>query len=178
MTLEERLDTFLGKDPQIDPTAYVSKYARLVGDVKIGKNASVWPGCVLRADINYIELGDGSNIQDGTMVHLADDAPAIIGKDTTIGHGAVIHGCKIGNQCLIGMGAIVLDNAVIGDNCIVGAGAIVTKNTVVPAGSLVLGAPAKVVKQLDDKTKAGLAYWSQKYTHLAAANRAKEEKQG
>lgn len=130
---------------------------------------------MLRADINSIELGEGSNIQDGTMVHLADDAGVKIGRDTTIGHGAVIHACEIGSECLIGMGAVVLDNAVIGDNSIVGAGAVVTKNTVVPAGSLVLGTPAKIVKQLDDKTKEGLGYWSKKYRKLAAANKAKEE---
>lgn len=134
MTLEERLEKYLAKDPQIDPTAYVSKHAVLVGDVRIGANASVWPGCVLRADINSIELGEGSNLQDGTMVHLADDAGVKIGKNTTVGHGAIIHACEIGNECLIGMGAIVLDKAVIGDNCIVGAGALVTKNTVIPAG--------------------------------------------
>lgn len=122
MTIEERLEKYLGKDPQIDPTAYVSRRATLVGDVKIGKNASVWPGCVLRADINSIELGENSNIQDGTMVHLADDAGVKIGRNTTIGHGAVIHACTIGDGCLIGMGSIILDKAVIGDNCIVGAG--------------------------------------------------------
>ncbi|MBQ2722633.1 MAG: gamma carbonic anhydrase family protein [Opitutales bacterium] len=177
MTLEERLEKYLGKDPQVDATAYVSKHATLIGDVKIAANASVWPGCVLRADINSIELGEGSNIQDGTMVHLADDAGVKIGKDTTIGHGAVIHGCEIGNECLIGMGAIVLDKAVIGDNSIVGAGALVTKNTVIPAGSLVLGSPAKVVKQLDEETQKGLGYWSKKYQKLAQANKAKEEAQ-
>lgn len=93
-----------------------------------------------------------------------------IGRDTTIGHGAVIHACEIGSECLIGMGAVVLDNAVIGDNSIVGAGRGSHENTVVPAGSLVLGTPAKIVKQLDDKTKEGLGYWSKKYRKLAAAN--------
>ncbi len=175
MTLEERLEKYLAKDPQIDPTAYVSRSATLIGDVKIGAHASVWPGCVLRADINSIELGEGSNLQDGTVVHLADDAGVKIGRDTTVGHGAIIHACEIGNECLIGMGAIILDKAVIGDNSIVGAGALVTKNTVVPAGSLVLGSPAKVVKQLDEKAKEGLGYWSKKYAKLAAANKAKEE---
>ena len=177
MTIEERLEKHLGKDPQIDPTAYVSRRATLVGDVKIGKNASVWPGCVLRADINSIELGENSNIQDGTMVHLADDAGVKIGRNTTIGHGAVIHACAIGDGCLIGMGSIILDKAVIGDHSIVGAGALVTKNTVGPAGSLVLGSPAKVVKTLDAETQKGLEYWAQKYTKLAAANKAKEEKE-
>lgn len=176
MTIEERLEKYLGKDPQIDPTAYVSRRATLVGDVKIGENASVWPGCVLRADINSIELGENSNIQDGTMVHLADDAGVKIGRNTTIGHGAVIHACTIGDGCLIGMGSIILDNAAIGDNSIVGAGALVTKNTVVPAGSLVLGSPAKVVKTLDAETRKGLEYWAKKYTKLAAANKAKEER--
>lgn len=174
MDLKERLDTYLGKTPEIDETAYVSKHAVLIGDVKIGKNASVWPGCVLRADINSIELGENSNIQDGTMVHLADDAGVKIGKNTTIGHGAIIHGCEIGDGCLIGMGAIVLDKAVIGDNSIVGAGAVVTKGTIVPPGSMVLGTPAKVVKELDEKTREGLAYWAQKYVKLAHANRDKE----
>lgn len=176
MTLEERLETYLAKEPQIDPTAYVSKYAALIGDVTIEAKASVWPGCVLRADINSIKLGEGSNLQDGTMVHLADDAGVEVGKDTTVGHGAVLHGCKIGDCCLIGMGAIVLDKAVIGDHSIVGAGALVTKGTVIPAGSLVLGSPAKVVKQLDAATQEGLGYWSKKYVKLAQANKAREQK--
>lgn len=177
MTVEERLEKYLGKDPQIDPTAYVSKNAVLMGDIKIGKNASVWPGCVLRADINSIELGENSNIQDGTMVHLADDAGVKIGKNTTIGHGAIIHACTIGDGCLIGMGSIILDKAVIGDHSIVGTGALVTKNTVVPAGSLVFGSPAKVIKALDEETQKGLEYWAKKYTKLAAANKAKEQEQ-
>ncbi len=176
MTLEERLEKHLAKDPQIDPSAYVSRHAVLVGDVSIAKNASVWPGCVLRADINSIEIGEFSNVQDGVMVHLADDAGVKVGKYTTIGHGAIIHACQIGDECLIGMGAIILDKAVIGKNSIVGAGALVTKNTVIPEGSLVLGSPAKVVKCLDEKTKEGLAYWSKKYAHLAQAAKEKEAK--
>lgn len=174
MTLEERLEKYLGATPQIDETAYVSKHAVLAGDVRIGKNASVWPGCVLRADINTIELGENSNLQDGTIVHLSNDAGVKVGKNTTVGHGAIIHACTIGDGCLIGMGAIILDNAVIGDNSIVGAGALVTKNTVIPAGSMALGCPAKVVKTLDEPTKKGLEDWSKKYTILAAANRKKE----
>lgn len=176
MTLEERLEKYLGQDPKVDPTAYVSKAATLVGDVTIEADASVWPGCVLRADINSIKLGKGSNIQDGSIVHLADDAGVEVGENTTVGHGAILHACKVGNGCLIGMGAIILDKAEIGDNCIVGAHALVTKGTIVPPGSLVLGSPAKVVKQLDDKTKEGLTYWSQKYVKLAKANKAKEER--
>ena len=181
MTVEERLEKYLGKDPQIDPTAYVSKNAVLMGDIKIGKNASVWPGCVLRADINSIELGENSNIQDGTMVHLADDAGVKIGKNTTIGHGAIIHACTIGDGCLIGMGSIILDKAVIGDHSIVGAGAENFARGhrfgVFPAGSIVFGSPAKVIKTLDEETQKGLEYWAKKYTKLAAANKAKEQEQ-
>jgi len=174
MTLEERIGKHLAKNPEIDKSAYVSKHAVLVGDVKICKDASVWPGCVLRADLNSIELGEGSNLQDGTMVHLADDAGVKIGKYTTVGHGAILHGCEIGDECLIGMGAIVLDKAVVGKNSIVGAGALVTKGTIIPEGSLVLGSPAKVVKPLDEKTRDGIAYWSKKYVTLGQANKAKE----
>ncbi len=177
MALEEQLEQFLNKPPTIDDTAYVSKHAVLIGDVTIAKNASVWPGCVLRADINSIELGENSNLQDGTMVHLADDASVKVGKNVTVGHGAILHGCEVQDGCLIGMGAIVLDKAVIGKGSIVGAGALVTKNTIIPEGSLVLGSPAKVVKQLDPQTSEGLAYWAKKYVKLAHANKALEQKQ-
>ena len=176
MTLEERLEKHLNKTPVIDETAYVSKHAVLIGDVTIGKNASVWPGCVLRADINSIELGENSNLQDGTMVHLADDAGVKVGKNVTVGHGAILHACEIQDGCLIGMGAIVLDNAVVGKGSIVGAGALVTKGTVIPEGSLVLGSPAKVVKQLEKDKSEGLAYWAQKYVKLAQANKVIEQK--
>ncbi len=176
MTLEERLEKHLNKTPVVDETAYVSKHAVLIGDVTIGKNASVWPGCVLRADINSIELGENSNLQDGTMVHLADDAGVKVGKNVTVGHGAILHACEVQDGCLIGMGAIVLDNAVIGKGSIVGAGALVTKGTVIPEGSLVLGSPAKVVKQLEKEKSEGLAYWAQKYVKLAQANKAIEQK--
>ncbi len=176
MTLEERLEKYLGATPSVDETAYVSKHAVLIGDVRIAKNASVWPGCVLRADINTIELGENSNLQDGVMVHLADDAGVKVGKNVTVGHGAILHACEVGDGCLIGMGAIVLDKAVIGRGSIVGAGALVTKNTVVPEGSLVLGAPAKVVRQLDAATREGLEHWSKKYVVLAQANKKAESK--
>lgn len=176
MTLEERLEKYLGATPKIDPSAYVSKHAVVIGDVTVGKHASVWPGCVLRADINSIVLGDNSNIQDGSVVHLANDAGVEIGRNTTIGHGAIIHACRIGDGCLIGMGAIILDNAVIGNSCIVGAGALVTKNTVIPDGSLVFGSPAKIIKPLDAAAREGLVHWAEKYALLAEANKKREER--
>lgn len=177
MTIEETLEKYLGKKPVIDETAYVSKHAVLIGDITIGKNASVWPGCVLRADINSIELGENSNLQDGVMVHLANDAGVKIGKNVTVGHGAILHACKVKDGCLIGMGAIVLDKAVIGEGSIVGAGALVTKNTIVPPHSMVLGTPAKVVKTLDDAVSASLTDWSKKYVILAQANKKAEQAQ-
>ncbi len=176
MILEKRLEKYLAKTPSVDESAYVSKHAVLIGDVTVAKDASVWPGCVLRADINSIELGEGSNLQDGTVVHLADDAGVKIGKYTTVGHGAILHACEVGDECLIGMGAIILDHAVIGKNSIVGAHALVTKGTIVPEGSLVLGSPAKIVKQLDKGAREGLAYWAEKYVKLARANKDKEKR--
>jgi len=171
MTLEERLEKHLAKTPVVDNSAYVSERAVLIGDVTVGANASIFPCCVLRADINSIEIGEGSNIQDGTIVHLADDFGVKIGKWTTIGHNAIIHACEIGDGCLIGMGATVMDGAKVGSGSIVGAGALVTKGMIIPEGSLVMGAPAKVVKALDAEKIAGLKYWAEKYSKIAAANK-------
>lgn len=174
MTLEERLEKFLSRTPEVDPSAYVAPSAVIMGSVRIGPKASVWPLCVLRGDIEHIEIGEGSNVQDGTIVHLADDLGVTIGKYVTIGHAAMIHACTIEDECLIGMKATVLDGAVIGRRSIVGAGAVVTKNMQVPPGSLVLGMPAKVVKQLSEEDQAGLRYWAEKYVTGAAAHKARD----
>ena len=175
MTIEERLQTFLTHTPEIDPSAYVAPSAVIMGSVKIGALASVWPTCVLRGDIEDIIVGEGSNIQDGTVVHLADDLAARIGNYVTVGHMAMIHACTIEDECLIGMKATVLDGAVIGRRSIVGAGAVVTKNTIVPPGSLVLGMPAKVVRGLSEEEQAGLKQWAEKYIKVAAAHKAREQ---
>ncbi|MEW6041965.1 MAG: gamma carbonic anhydrase family protein [Elusimicrobiota bacterium] len=139
---------FLGIKPRIDSTAYIYETAEIIGKVKIGKNASVWPGAVLRGDWEEIILAENSNIQDNVVVHTNTGSPTTIGKDVTIGHGAILHGCTIGNNCLIGMGAILLDKCVVEDNTVIGAGAIITEKKVIPAGSLALGAPAKVIRKL------------------------------
>ncbi|MGA1205652.1 MAG: gamma carbonic anhydrase family protein [Opitutales bacterium] len=175
MTLQERLDTYLSQRPEIDPSAYVAPSAVIMGAVKIGPKASVWPNCTLRGDIERIEIGEGSNVQDGSVVHLADDLAAKIGKYVTIGHMAMIHACTIEDECLIGMKATVLDGAVIGKRSIIGAGAVVTKGTIVPPGSLVLGMPAKVVKQLSEEEQASVREWADKYVIVAAAHKAREE---
>jgi carbonic anhydrase/acetyltransferase-like protein (isoleucine patch superfamily) len=171
MTLEERLETFLRQHPVVDESAYVAPGVVLIGAVEIGPKASVWPMCVLRGDIERIVIGEGSCIQDGTIVHLADDLGVHIGKYVTVGHAAMIHACTIEDECLIGMKATVLDGAVIGARSIVGAGAVVTKNMVVPPGSLVLGMPAKVVRSLSEEEQAQVRTWADKYVTVAATHK-------
>lgn len=171
MTLEERIARYLDQKPQIDPTAYVASGSTVIGAVTLAAGSSVWHSAVLRGDINTIEIGEGSNVQDGTIVHLADDFGVKVGRFVTIGHAAMIHACTIGDECLIGMQATVLDGAVIGEQSIVGAGALVTKGTIVPPGSLVLGSPAKVVRSLSDKERAGLKQWAEKYVRVAAEHK-------
>ena len=173
MTLQERLDHHLSQSPKIHESAYVAPSAVVYGAVELGPKTSVWPCTVLRGDINTIRVGEGSNIQDGTVVHLADDFGVEIGKYVTIGHAAMIHACTIGDECLIGMKATILDGAVIGERSIVGAGALVTKGMKVPPGSMVLGMPAKVVRPLTEEEQAGLHHWAEKYTHVAATHKAR-----
>lgn len=175
MNLEERLDKYLSREPVVDPSAYVAPSAVVMGSVKIGPLASIWPNCVLRGDIEDIVVGEGSNVQDGTVVHLADDLAAIIGKYVTVGHMAMIHACTIEDECLIGMKATVLDGSVIGRRSIIGAGAVVTKNTIIPPGSLVLGMPAKVVRQLSNEEQDSLKTWADKYITVAAAHKEREK---
>lgn len=170
MTLPERLDRHLGCTPDTARAAFVAANATVLGDVTLGAHSSVWYGCVLRGDINSIVIGEGSNVQDGTIVHLADDYGVQVGDYTTIGHAAIIHACEIGHECLIGMGATVLDGARIGDRCIVGANALVTQRFVAPPGSMILGAPAKVVRALTDEEQRGLRRWAEKYIVVARAH--------
>lgn len=142
------IQIFEGKSPQVHETAFIAPDTVLIGDVSIGENSSVWFKSVLRADINHIKVGDESNIQDGCLLHVTKKYSLSIGNRVTVGHGAILHGCKIGNECLIAMGAIILDGASIGDNVLLGAGALVPPGMQVPDGSLVLGSPAKVVRSL------------------------------
>ena len=157
---------FLFVPPQIDATAYVAPQAVVMGDVRLAARASVWPTSVLRGDINYIEIGEGSNIQDGSIVHLADDLPVIVGKLVTVGHRAILHACTVEDECLIGMGATILDGAVIGKGSIIGAHALVTKGTIIPPGSLVMGMPAKVIRMLTAQEIADIRIWADHYVDL------------
>ncbi len=156
----------------MDPTAWVAPSAEVMGDVRIGPKATILYQVVIRGDIDYIEIGEGSNIQDGTIIHLADDMPAIIGKYVTVGHGAMIHACTIEDECLIGMRSTVLDGAVIGKRSIVAAGAVVAPGTIVPPGSMVMGVPAKV-KPLAEERQKGLKKWADKYIEVSAAHKEK-----
>ena len=140
----------------------------MVGAVTMGDASSVWYGAVLRGDIQRIEIGEGTNIQDNAVVHLADDYPAILGRYVTVGHSAIVHACTVGDECLIGMGATILDGAEIGAQCLIGANALVTPGTRIPPGSMVLGSPGKVVRALSDSERAGLKYWADKYVANAA----------
>ncbi|MFN0068899.1 MAG: gamma carbonic anhydrase family protein [Limisphaerales bacterium] len=163
-----QLDRFLRRPPTLGRDVYLAKTAVVVGDVTLGDHASVWYGAVLRGDINRIVVGEGSNIQDNAVVHLADDFPALIGSHVTVGHSAIVHACTVGDETLVGMGATILDGAVIGRQCLIGAHALVKQGTEVPDGSMVLGAPARIVRALSPEERAALRGWAEKYVANAA----------
>jgi carbonic anhydrase/acetyltransferase-like protein (isoleucine patch superfamily) len=166
--LDKQLDIFLRAKPRLGTGVYIAKGAVVVGDVRMGDCSSVWYNAVVRGDINYIEIGHHSNIQDNVVLHLADEFPCIVGNYVTVGHSAIVHACTIGNEVLIGMGAIVLDGAVVGDQCLIGAKALVTGGMEIPTGSLVLGSPAKVARALTPDERAGLKHWADKYVDNGA----------
>jgi len=175
MDIKERLARHLGKKPDVAKAAFVAPNATVIGNVTLGALSSIWYGAVLRGDIHSIEIGEGSNVQDLAVVHLADDYGVKIGNYTTIGHSAIIHACTIGDECLIGMGATILDGAVIGDHCIVGANALVTQRFVAPAGSMILGSPAKIVRPLKESELLGLRAWAEKYVEVAKAHAGRKK---
>ncbi len=159
--------------PQIHASAFVAEGAVVVGAVTIGEQASVWYQCVLRGDINRIVIGARANVQDGVVIHVSDDFPAVLGAGVSVGHRAIIHACEIGEETLVGMGAIVMDGAVIGPRCVIGAGAIVTKNFQAPEGSLILGSPARIVRELSLEERGKNAALAAKYVEVARRYREK-----
>jgi carbonic anhydrase/acetyltransferase-like protein (isoleucine patch superfamily) len=175
MTPDERLKKFLLRKPDLSAAAFVATDAKIMGDVRLGKDSSVFYGAVLRGDIESIHVGEGTNVQDGAIIHLADDLSANVGAYCTIGHGAIVHACTVRDECLIGMRAVVLDGAEIGEQCLVAAGAVVTPRTKIPAGSMVMGTPAKVVRVLSFEERAGLREWAEKYICVARAHAALQE---
>jgi carbonic anhydrase/acetyltransferase-like protein (isoleucine patch superfamily) len=142
--------------PVISETAFVAPGARIVGNVTLKDGSSVWYNAVLRGDSASIELGEGSNIQDGVAVHVDSSSPVVIGRNVSVGHNAVVHGCTIGNTVLVGMGAVVLSGAVIGDECLIAGGAVVLSGAIIPPRSLVAGVPGKVRRELTDDEVDGI----------------------
>lgn len=165
---------FNGILPALGNRVYIDPACTVIGDVRIGDDSSIWPGTVIRGDVNHIRIGARSNIQDGTIIHVSHDGPdgtpvgypTLIGDDVTIGHGAIVHACRIGNACLIGMGATVLDGAVVEDHGLVGAGAVIPPGKTVRRGELWLGNPAKCVRMLSEKDIAQLYYSARHYVRL------------
>lgn len=158
---------FLLRPPSLPASAFIAPSADIIGDVTLGECSSVWYQAVIRGDINRIVVGPRSNIQDGAVIHLADDFPALIGELVTVGHKAIIHACTIHDEVLVGMGAIVLDGAEVGARSIIGAGALVTGGTRIPPGSLVLGTPAKVRRSLSLDEQAAVKTWAEKYVAVS-----------
>jgi carbonic anhydrase/acetyltransferase-like protein (isoleucine patch superfamily) len=152
-----------GKQPQVAPTAWVADSAQVMGAVTLGANASVWFGSVVRGDTETIDIGEGSNIQDGSVLHADHGKPLVVGKNVTVGHMVMLHGCRIGDESLIGIGAVVLNGAKIGKNCLVGAGSLVTEGKEFPDGSMIMGSPAKVVRELTPEQIEGLRQSAKHY---------------
>lgn len=158
---------FQGRSPKVDPTAFVEASAQVVGDVELGPQASVWFNAVVRGDVDSVRVGAQTNVQDLCCLHVSHGFPLVLGARVTVGHGVTLHGCTVSDDCLVGIGAIVLDGAEVGAGCLVGAGALVTPGTKIPAGSLVLGSPAKVVRPLNDEERQRLVHSYRSYLALA-----------
>ncbi|MFY9558476.1 MAG: gamma carbonic anhydrase family protein [Blastocatellia bacterium] len=149
--------SYKGISPDIADSAFIAAGAKIIGDVRVGANSSIWFNCVLRGDCHYIRIGDNSNIQDGTVVHVTQGRFATnIGSQVTVGHSVVLHGCTVKDRCLIGIGAIVLDDVTIGEESFIAAGSLVTPGTVIPPRSLVMGVPAKVRRPVTDGEVASI----------------------
>ena len=172
MTHEERLARHLGCKPDKSGARFVARNATILGDVVLGKDSSVFYGAVLRGDINEIRIGEGTNVQDNAIIHLADGFGAYVGNWCTIGHAAIVHACRVDDECLVGMGATLLDGAHIGTRSIVGANALVPQGFTCPPGSMVYGSPAKVIRPLTADEQGGLRRWAEKYVLVAKAHAA------
>lgn len=160
-------DITLTIQPQIDASVFIARGARVMGDVRVAANASIWYNSVVRGDINYISIGERTNIQDGSIIHLENDLPCEIANDVTVGHGAVLHGCLIEEGCLIGMRATILSGAVIKRGSVIAAGAVVKEREIVEPYSLMAGVPARLIRQLGPETFDKNLRWAAKYSKLA-----------
>jgi len=170
----KNIRTFQDKTPQIDPSVYIDETALVIGEVKIGKGSSIWPFVTIRGDVNFIEIGENTNIQDGSVLHVSqaggvhsEGAPLIIGNNITIGHKVILHGCEIQDTCLIGMGAIILDNVIIEPQVFVGAGSIVPGGKRLESGYLYIGSPARRIRELSTEEIDSLSESALHYNELA-----------
>jgi carbonic anhydrase/acetyltransferase-like protein (isoleucine patch superfamily) len=160
---------YKGKSPIVHPTVYLAQGVRLIGDLEIGQQSSIWFNAVIRGDVNYIRIGERTNVQDNSVIHVTHlGKPTIIGNDVTIGHQCMIHACMIKDLCLIGMGSIVMDGVEIREGSIVGAGSIVTQNKTFPPNSLIMGAPAKFIRHLNEEESKKLAHSAVHYVNVAS----------
>jgi len=170
---------FNGKLPSVDPSAFIADNAIVIGDVEIGEGASVWFGSLIRGDVNYIRIGDRTNLQDGTIIHVSSKThPTVLENDITVGHRVTLHGCYVETGSLIGIGAILLDGVRIGRNSLVAAGSLLTPGTIIPPRSMVMGSPAKVKRPLTDDEVAGIEKNVAGYVELAAAYRSQHAAEG
>ncbi len=159
------IEKFMGFSPRISDSAFIHKTAVIIGNVEIEDMVSIWPGAVLRGDVEKIKIGKKSNIQDLCVFHPNRNKPVILGENVTVGHSAVVHGSVVGNNTLIAMNATVIDSQ-IGENCLIGAGCVITPNSIIPPGSLVLGVPFKIIRQLTDKEIKALSDSAEDYFKL------------
>ena len=166
-----RIQKYAARKPSLSPSSFVAPGAAIIGAVTLHEHSSVWFHTTLRADLNEIVIGPRSNVQDGAVIHLSDDFGTFLGERVTVGHCAVLHACRIGDEVLVGMNAVVLDGAEIGARSIIGANALVTGGTKIPPGSLVLGSPAKVIRTLSREEQDSLASWADRYVLLSEAYR-------
>ena len=164
------------KSPQIHELAFVAEGARIIGDVILKADSSIWYNTVCRGDINQIVIGERSNIQDNSVIHLENDQGVIVGNDVTVGHNAIIHGCTINDGALIGMGAIIMNGATIGRGAVVGAGALIKEGMTVPDYGLVVSLPGKTIKTLSESTYDQNVKWANKYVELAYLHRHHQRK--
>ena len=164
------IKSFQNKTPHLGKSVFISDTASVIGDVTLGDEVNIWFGAVIRGDMHYIKIGNRTNIQDNAVVHVTTAvSPANVGSSVTVGHGAIIHGCTIENHCMIGMGTIVMDDAVIGEGSLIGAGALVPPNMKVPPKSLVVGMPGKIVRKVTSEEYTMIKERPQEYIELAAS---------
>ena len=167
MTSRRQFVSFQGHRPKVVSSVFVAKGAWVIGRVTIGQGCSIWHNAVLRGDIESIEIGEFTNIQDGAILHVDENFPLKIGSYVTVGHQAIVHGCTIGDETLVGMGSIIMNGVRIGSQCLIGAGALLTEKFSAPDGSLIYGAPAKIVSQLSDHERSRLKRSADLYYELA-----------